>query len=133
LEAIRVAKAIFIAPSNPIGSIGPILAVPEIRSAIEAAAAPCIAVSPIVGGRSLQPPAGEMLSGLGYEVSAAGVARRYADLIDTLIVDEVDSRDVDSVQALGPKAIVANTVMRDAACRHELGTVALLAAGMLTA
>ena len=88
---MRDAEAIFIAPSNPIGSIGPILAVPGVREALRERKAPRVAVSPIIGGRSLQPPAGEMMSGMGYSVDVAGVARVYAGLVDALIIDHADA------------------------------------------
>ncbi len=130
LEAIREAEAIFIAPSNPVGSIMPILAIPGVREAIAGAGVPRIAVSPIVGGRSLQPPAGEMLAGLGYAVDVAGVAAVYQGLIDTLIIDEADADRATAVEGLGVRAVVARTVMTDEASRAALGSVALVSAGM---
>lgn len=130
LDAIAAAEAIFIAPSNPIGSIGPILAVPGVREAVGAARAPRIAVSPIVGGRSLQPPAGEMMSGLGYEVAVGGVARVYAGIIDTLIIDDMDAARAAEAEATGVRALVAPTIMRDDDARRLLGRTALEAAGL---
>ena len=130
LEAITAAEAIFIAPSNPIGSIRPILAVPELRAAVLAGRVPRIAVSPIVEGRSLQPPAGEMLAGLGYPVDVAGVARVYAGVIDTLIIDEADATRSDNVRSEGVRCIVAPTIMRDEAARQALAYAALAAAGI---
>ena len=130
LEALRDAEAIFVAPSNPIGSIGPILAVPGVREAIAASKAQRVAVSPILGGRSLQPPAGEMMAGVGYEVDVAGVARVNAGLIDALIIDTVDADRAAAVAAEGARAIVAPTIMRDAASSAALARVALGAAGV---
>jgi LPPG:FO 2-phospho-L-lactate transferase len=125
LESIRDAQAILIAPSNPIASIGPILAVPGVRDAIVRANAPRVAVSPIVGGKSLQPPAGEMMAGLGYAVDVAGVAEIYAGLIDTLIIDEADAGRAPAVEAAGVRALVCPTVMRDEAARHALARTVL--------
>lgn len=130
LEALRDAEAIFIAPSNPIGSIGPILAVPGIRDAVAASSAPRVAVSPIVGGRSLQPPAAEMMTGLGHEVSTLGVARLYASVIDTIIIDETDVGAAPEIHATGVRAVTAHTLMRDDASRRALAQVALDAAGI---
>jgi len=130
LDAICGAEAILIAPSNPIGSILPILSVPGVRDAIVASKAPRIAVSPIVGGRSLQPPAGEMMTGLGHEVSVMGVAEIYRDLIDTLVIDEADDDDADRVAATGIRAVVAQTIMRDDAARRALAEAVLAAAGV---
>ena len=130
VEAVRDAEAIFFAPSNPIGSIAPILAVSGIRDAITAARVRRVAVSPIVGGRSLQPPAAEMMAGLGYEVDAAGVATFYAELADALIIDETDGARAAAVAERGPRPVVAQTVMRDDAARRSLAAAALHAAGV---
>lgn len=130
LDAIAVAEAIFIAPSNPIGSIRPILAVPQLRAAVLAARVPRIAISPIIDGRSLQPPAGEMMAGLGYHVDVVGVARAYAGVIDTLIVDTTDAARAGDVQREGARCVVAPTVMRDDASRQALARAALAAAGI---
>ncbi|TAK68777.1 MAG: 2-phospho-L-lactate transferase [Dehalococcoidia bacterium] len=130
LDVIASAEAIFIAPSNPIGSIRPILAIPELRAAVLAALVPRIAVSPIVDGRSLQPPAGEMMTGLGYPVDVAGVARAYAGVIDTLIVDTADAARADDVRREGARCLVAPTIMRDEAARRSLAEAALASAGI---
>ena len=130
IDAIASAEAIFIAPSNPIASIGPILAVPGIREAVAGARVQRVAVSPIIGGQSLQPPAGEMMAGLGYPVSVAGVARLYAGLADTLIVDAADVAIAKQVESSGMKCVVTRTVMRDEATRRALASTALAAAGI---
>ena len=130
LEAIAGAEAIFIAPSNPIGSIRPILAVSALRAAVLAARVPRIAISPIIDGRSLQPPAGEMMAGLGYPVDVSGVARAYAGVIDSLIVDSADAARAGDVRREGVRCVVAPTVMRDEATRRALASAALSAAGL---
>jgi len=128
LEAIRDAEAMIIAPSNPIGSIGPILAVPGMRAAFAGTAARRVAVSPIVARRSLQPPAGEMMAGLGHAVDVAGVAKLYAGLVEALIIDEQDAGDAPAVEALGMRALVAPTIMRDEAAARALAVAVLGAA-----
>jgi LPPG:FO 2-phospho-L-lactate transferase len=130
LEAVERADAVFIAPSNPIGSIGPILAVPGVRDALERTRTRRVAISPIIGGRSLQPPAGEMMSGLGYRVDALGVAELYAGIIDTLIIDTADAALEDEISKTGVEVIVTQTVMGDAAARESLARAALGAAGV---
>jgi LPPG:FO 2-phospho-L-lactate transferase len=131
LDALRSAEAIFIAPSNPIGSIGPILAVPGIRETIASARVPRIAVSPIVEGRSLQPPAAEMMSGIGYAVSVTGVTQIYAGLIDTLVIDHADAPHADDIAAhRGITPLVAATIMRDEASSRALAAAILDHAGL---
>jgi len=87
IDAIVSADAVLIAPSNPITSIGPILAVPGIRAAIQQAPAPVVAVTPIIGGKAIKGPAAKMMAELGLDVSGEAVARRYAGLIDGFVVD----------------------------------------------
>ena len=110
-EALANADAIVFCPSNPLVSIEPVLAVQGVRDAIERFAGPRIAVSPIVGGRALKGPAAKMMAELGEEVSNAGVARRYAGLIDVLVLDDGDTAEAPAVEALGIAAHVAPTVM----------------------
>jgi LPPG:FO 2-phospho-L-lactate transferase len=130
LEAIRGAKAIFIAPSNPIGSIWPILAVRAIRDAVRSAHVPRIGVSPIIGGKSLQPPAAEMMAGLDHDVSVGGVARIYAGLIDTLVIDPADRTGAAEVESAGLRALVCPAVMRDDETRRALALAVTAAAGI---
>ena len=130
LEAIESAEALLIAPSNPIASIGPILATPGVRDAVLASRAPRIAVSPIIAGRSLQPPAGEMMLGMGHRVDAVGVAGVYAGLIETLVIDDGDRGLVSEIDASGVRAVVTPTIMRDDASRRALGSAVLAAAGL---
>ena len=125
LEALHEADLILIAPSNPFVSIGPILAVERIRSALERRRVPCVAVSPLIGGRAVKGPAAEMLRRLSGGTSAAHVAECYAGLIDALVFDEVDARDADAVSELGVRPIVASTLMHDAAARRRLAEATL--------
>ncbi len=122
-EAFARAEAIIVAPSNPIVSIGPIVAVPGILDAIHAArgrGVPVTAVSGIVGGRALKGPADRMLASLGHEVSALGVARVYASWIDGFVLDDVDGDLAGPIAALGLRAIVTDTIMADDAGRARL-------------
>ena len=117
------AETIVIAPSNPIVSIGPILAVPGVRDLFAAArrgGTPVLAVSPIVGGKALKGPADRMLVSLGHEASALGVARLYAGLVDGFVVDTVDVALAPAVEALGMRTLVTDTVMTDDASRERL-------------
>ena len=125
LEALQSADGIIIAPSNPLVSIGPILAVPGIRDALVDTDAKVGAVSPIIGGRALKGPAARMLESLGHESSATGVAKLYADVVDVLVLDEEDRALTPDVEALGITPIVTNTIMRDAASRKALAEVTL--------
>ena len=118
--ALREAEAIVLCPSNPIVSLGPILAVPGLRDALRAAPGARVAVSPIVGGRALKGPADRMLAGLGYDVSPVGVARLYADFLDGFVLDQVDAALAPQVAALGVRALVTQTVMGDAGDRRRL-------------
>jgi LPPG:FO 2-phospho-L-lactate transferase len=112
IEAIRGAGAVLIAPSNPLISIGPILAVPGIREALRQARARVMGVSPIVGGKSLKGPSDKMMAQLGHDVSALGVARLYRDICASFVIDEADSGQADAVSALGMNVVVSPTVMR---------------------
>jgi LPPG:FO 2-phospho-L-lactate transferase len=130
LIAIDTAERVVIGPSNPIVSIGPILALPGLSEAIRAAGdsgTPRIAVSPIVAGQALRGPADRMLSSLGHEPTAAGVARLYSGLVDTFVLDEADAHLASEIEALGMRALVLPTVMRTDADRATLAR-ALLAA-----
>ncbi len=132
LEAIAAADAVIIAPSNPLISIGPILAVPGIRAALVKRAHRCVAVSPIVGGEALRGPAADMLGALGHDVSPAGVAAIYDGLIDVMVLDEVDAAFADVIRGHGVDAVVTDTIMRDADAKQRLARVALQAAGVVS-
>jgi LPPG:FO 2-phospho-L-lactate transferase len=121
LEALAAADCVVIAPSNPFVSIDPILAVPGIRAAVAARRADAVAVSPIVSGRALRGPLAEMLSGLGHEPSALGVARLYAELVSTFVVDLADAELAPAIEALGLRVVVVPTVMVDPLEREEIG------------
>ncbi|MGH2459364.1 MAG: 2-phospho-L-lactate transferase [Chloroflexota bacterium] len=111
VDALETATAIIFCPSNPIVSVGPILAVPGLRERVARHLAPRVAVSPIVGGRALRGPADRMLESLGHEVSAYGVAELYRGLIDGMVIDEVDAALAPRIEALGMRVLVAPTVM----------------------
>lgn len=120
-EAITQAEAIIFCPSNPIVSIGPILAVPGMRALVRDARAPRVAVSPIVGGQALRGPADRMLAGLGDEVSALGVARLYGDVLDGMVIDRTDAALAERIsQELHMRVLVTDTIMRDEADRVRL-------------
>jgi LPPG:FO 2-phospho-L-lactate transferase len=132
LAAISGADAIVFCPSNPVVSIGPILAVPGIREALASSSSPKVAVSPIVGGRALKGPADRMLASLGHEVSATGVARMYAGLVDGMVVDRIDEDERAGIEAIGMRALVTESVMRNAEDRTRLALETLeFGAGMV--
>ena len=120
IEAIAEADAVIVAPSNPFVSIDPLLAVPGVREAIEASRATRVAVSPIVGGDAVKGPAAAMMRSLGHEVSALGVARLYAGLLDVFVLDAVDAALAGAVEALGLRAVVCDTMMTSAERREAL-------------
>jgi LPPG:FO 2-phospho-L-lactate transferase len=127
LEALRAADVILIAPSNPYVSIGPILAVEEIRAALEQRTAPCVAVSPLVGGRAVKGPADRMLRRLAGGTTPEHVARCYDGLIDVLVVDESDAPGT-PVPGLR-STVVTQTLMTDASAARRLAAAAVHAAG----
>jgi len=119
-EAVAAADAVVFCPSNPVVSIGPLLAVPGVREALAATRAPKVAVSPIVGGRALKGPADRMLRTLGHEVSALGVARMYEGLLDGFVFDRSDEQQADAISTLGMRPLVTDAVMRDGPDRERL-------------
>ncbi len=125
LSALEGAEAVVFCPSNPIVSIGPILAVPGMREALLRSSAVSIAVSPIVAGQALRGPADRMLESLGHEVSALGVARIYQGLVQGLVIDTSDAELETPIRELGMEVLVAPTVMRDDADRRTLAEVVL--------
>jgi LPPG:FO 2-phospho-L-lactate transferase len=120
LDAIESAELIVICPSNPIVSVGPILAVPGYRDALQRASAPIVAVSPIVGGRAIKGPADKMLASLGHEVSSVGVAALYQGLVDGIVIDEADSSLAPRIEALGMQVLITKSIMGDANDRRRL-------------
>jgi LPPG:FO 2-phospho-L-lactate transferase len=131
LDALRDAAAILICPSNPVVSIGPILAVPGIRDAIAASGAPVVAVSPIVGGAPVKGPADRLLRGIGVEVSARGVAGLYCDLADAFVLDERDAEQSAEIEAMGLRVRAIDTLMRDAGAARRVAQAALSLAAEL--
>ncbi|HEX6709568.1 MAG TPA: 2-phospho-L-lactate transferase [Rubrobacter sp.] len=132
LAAISGADTIIFCPSNPVVSVGPILAVAGVREAVASSSAPKVAVSPIVGGRALKGPADRMLASLGHEVSATGVARMYTGLVDGMVVDLVDEDERTSIEAIGMRAFATESVMRGAKDRARLALETLeFGAGMV--
>jgi LPPG:FO 2-phospho-L-lactate transferase len=119
--------AVVLCPSNPFISIEPILAIPGVREALMACAAPVIAVSPIIGGRAVKGPTAKMMGELGIEVSAGAVARRYGDLIDAYVVDHAD----EPIAGLDVKIVPAMALMVTLADREALARVVLAAANEL--
>lgn len=120
-EAIPTADLIMLCPSNPIVSIGPILAIPGLRETLLAAAAPIVAISPIIGGKALKGPADRMLTSLGQESSAVGVARLYRGLIDAFVIDEQDAGLAAGIEAeTGIGTIALQTIMGDRDDRRRL-------------
>jgi LPPG:FO 2-phospho-L-lactate transferase len=113
VDAIEGAESIIVAPSNPIVSIGPVLAVPGVREAVEACRDRTVAISPIVAGSALKGPADRMLVELGHEASVVGVAALYRSIASTLVIDEADRDLVDAVEDQGMRCAVTDTIMRD--------------------
>jgi len=131
MKTLAGADLVVFCPSNPVVSIGPILAVPGMREALASSPAPKVAVSPIVGGRALKGPADRMLASLGHEVSPAGVARMYEGLVDGMVIDEVDEGERRGIEALGMRVLATGAVMRDAPDRARLAREVLgLGAGL---
>lgn len=126
LEAVAVADAVLLAPSNPVVSIGPILSVPGIREAVRTAAAPVVGVSPLIGGRAVRGMAESCLRTLGVPVTAAAVAGLYADLIDSWVVDPVDAREPGYPD--GVRVVAAPALMTDTESAAALAAAALDAA-----
>jgi LPPG:FO 2-phospho-L-lactate transferase len=128
IDAIRSAEVVLLAPSNPVTSIGPILAVPGIRAALRESRARIIAVSPIMGGVAVSGPAGALLAAQGFQVSIAGIADFYADFLDVLVVDSCDARAAEDLGKTGLRVHCAPAVMRTLEDRVALAKVVLAAA-----
>jgi len=131
LDALRNARAILLCPSNPIVSIGPILAMPEVRETLRRSRAPVVAISPIVGGTPVKGPADRLMRGVGVEVSARGVAGLYRGLIDAFVIDERDADLAADIEAMGIRTRVLDTIMSDAAAAQRLAEAALSLAASL--
>jgi len=125
IESIERAEAIIFAPSNPVTSIGPILAVPGIRDALRRAAAPIVAVSPIVGGAAVSGPAGKLMEMIGWPCSIAGVAKAYQDFLDVLVVDEADEHEAERLRSDSLRVESTRTIMRSIEDKRALARFAL--------
>jgi LPPG:FO 2-phospho-L-lactate transferase len=112
LDALRNADTIVICPSNPVISIGPILAVPGVRAVLEQRRTRVVGVSPIVGGAPVKGPADRLMAPLGIDVSCVGVARAYSSFCSSLVIDAIDAARAPEVEAVGVRAVVADTMMR---------------------
>lgn len=127
LDALGSASRVVIAPSNPLVSIDPVLAVPGVRAAVERRRADTVAVSPIVAGAALKGPADRLLRELGHESTVVGIARLYAPLAATLVIDEADADRAAAVEAAGMHCVVSPTIMRGPAESAALAEAVLAA------
>jgi LPPG:FO 2-phospho-L-lactate transferase len=126
IEAIAAAEAVVIAPSSPVVSIGTILAVPGVRDALAARRDDCVAVSPIIGGRPVEGPAHRFLAGAGYpECSATQMARIYADVAGTFVLDDRDVGEGEAVAGLGVRPVFTDVLMPDRPARARLAAAVL--------
>jgi LPPG:FO 2-phospho-L-lactate transferase len=125
LDAILDAEIVVVCPSNPIVSISTILAVDGVRDALKRTNARVVGISPIVAGMPIKGPADKMLRGLGFEVSAYGVAKLYSDFLDTFVIDTKDTESKSRVENLGVKVKVTNTVMKSLEDKISLAKVVL--------
>jgi LPPG:FO 2-phospho-L-lactate transferase len=131
LDAVSSADAIILCPSNPFVSIEPLLRAWPLSKALQEAAAPVVAVSPIVGGQAIKGPAAKIFRELGETPSAAAVARRYASFLDGFLLDSRDAAEAAEIEALGMRLEMADTLMEDAAGRGRVAAAALALAGSL--
>lgn len=120
LDALAAADVVVVAPSNPLVSIDPVLAVPGVTEAVTSRPDRVVAVSPLVGGRALKGPADRMMAELGYEQSVVGVARHYSAFAGTLVIDRTDADLAADVEATGVRCVVTDTIMRDPSVAAEL-------------
>ena len=125
IEAVRDAELVVVCPSNPVVSIGTILSVNGVRDALRMSKARKVAVSPIVAGAAVKGPAGNLLRGLGLEVSAYSVAKLYADFLDVFVIDVADSGEKGRIEELGVDVRVTNTIMRTLEDKVGLARVVL--------
>lgn len=125
LAALHESHTILLAPSNPVVSIGPILALPGVRDLLRSTAATVAAISPIVGGAAIKGPAVPLMQAVGIEPSALGVAHAYRDVLDLLVIDQVDAALQPHIESLGIRVLVTDTIMRGAAEKAALARVVL--------
>lgn len=127
LDALRDADTIVVCPSNPVISIGPVLAVPGVLELMKDRREDTVAICPIVGGAPVKGPADRLMKALDIEVSPLGVARHYAEWCSTLVLDAVDAHYAPKIEAIGVRAIVTDTMMRSPEIAAQLATVVLAA------
>ncbi len=125
IDSILEAEVIIICPSNPIVSIGTILSVNGIRDALRKTEARVVGVSPIVAGAPIKGPADKIMRGLGFEVSAFGVAKLYSDFLDAFVIDNLDAAEKDRIEKLGIQVKTTNTVMKKLEDKVQLAKVVL--------
>ena len=125
VDSILSSDAIIVCPSNPIVSIGTILSVKGVKSALEETEAKVAAISPIVGGSPIKGPADKLMRGLGLEVSAYAVADLYRTFLDTFVIDQVDQAEKERIEGLGLNVVTTNTIMRDLKDKIQLARVTL--------
>jgi LPPG:FO 2-phospho-L-lactate transferase len=128
VEAILQAEAVLLAPSNPVTSVGPILAVPGVRQALCSTRAPVIAVSPIVAGAAVSGPASELMRAVKLNPSATGIAHAYRDFADALVIDHRDAAESASIEELGFRPVVTSALMASMTEKIALARTALEAA-----
>jgi LPPG:FO 2-phospho-L-lactate transferase len=120
LDSIKNSELVIVCPSNPVVSIGTILAVDGVRDALKDSHARKIAISPLIAGAPIKGPADKLLRGLGLEVSAYSVAKLYCDFLDTFVLDVTDASQKSRIEELGLKVKVTNTLMKNIECKVEL-------------
>jgi len=125
VEAILSASAVILAPSNPVTSIGPILAVPGIKKALQETSAPVVAISPLIGGKAVSGPAGVLMAAQGLPVSLAGLAQAYGEFLDILVADVADAKAAKELQRPGLRVVCASTVMRTVEDKANLARAVL--------
>ncbi|MEO6197553.1 MAG: 2-phospho-L-lactate transferase [Dehalococcoidia bacterium] len=129
IEAISSASTVLVTPSNPLVSIGPVLSVPGVRDALLATEAKVVAVSPIVGGKTIKGPADRMLRDQGMDASATTIARLYTDFLDVLVIDNADEGLAADIEELGVRAVVTDTIMDSMEKKMALARTAVAVAG----
>jgi len=125
VDSILGSDVVVVCPSNPIVSIGTILSVKNVRTALKTTEARVVAISPIVGGRPIKGPADKLMLGLGLGVSAYSVAKLYQDFLDVFIIDRVDEAEKERIEGLGAEVVVTNTVMKTIEDKVQLAKVIL--------
>jgi len=128
IDAILDARLIIVCPSNPIVSIGPILAVKNVKKVLKKTEAKVVAISPIIRGAPLKGPADKLMRGLGLEVSAYSVANLYRDFVDIFIIDNMDRDEEEKIKKLGLEVVVTNTIMKTLQDKISLAEIAIKSA-----